>query len=154
MQVTYASDEPRLFWLLEKCEDPQLSPMPESRWRSFWDLLCIPMVRFRSAPKENYRGTKTITNNFARWPKQRLWKVVNSVFPLRPYVEKLAQHFEKQAQQILWKCVKKSTFLLLMEWIFSIEDIILVQNSPVLWNFVELASSSKNLGINTLFIVK
>ena len=33
------------------------------------------------------------------------------VFPLRPYVAKLAQHFEKLAQQILWEWVKKMLFL-------------------------------------------
>ena len=44
------------------------------------------------------------------WPQEinnESW----SVFPLRPYVAKLAQHFEKLTQQILWEWVKKMLFL-------------------------------------------
>ena len=37
----WRSDDSRLFWLLEKPEDPQFEPMPGSKWRRFWDLLCI-----------------------------------------------------------------------------------------------------------------
>ena len=36
---------------------------------------------------------------------------VEPAFPLRPYVAKLAQHFDKLAQQILWELVKKMLFL-------------------------------------------
>ena len=35
---------------------------------------------------------------------------IEPVFPLRPYVVKLAQHFEKLSQQILWEWVKKNAF--------------------------------------------
>ena len=34
-----------------------------------------------------------------------------AVFPLRPYVAKLAQHFEKLAQRTLWERVKRMIFL-------------------------------------------
>ena len=36
---------------------------------------------------------------------------IGAAFPLRPYVAKLAQHFEKLAEQILWEWVKKMPFL-------------------------------------------
>ena len=36
---------------------------------------------------------------------------LRAVFPLRPYVAKLAQHFEKLAQQILCEWVKKMLLL-------------------------------------------
>ena len=45
MQVTHASDEPRLFWLRENPEDPKFSPMPGSRWRRFWHLWSISVLR-------------------------------------------------------------------------------------------------------------
>ena len=48
-----------------------------------------------------------------------------AVFPLRPYVAKLAQHFGNLAQQILWKCLKKMSFP-----VFSLDAIILTQELP------------------------
>ena len=44
MQVTYAPDEPRLFWLREKPEDPNLSPHAGIKMAQVLDLLCKSMV--------------------------------------------------------------------------------------------------------------
>ena len=45
-QVTCTPDEPQLFWLQGKPkETPNLSPMPGSKWRRFWDLHCISVIQ-------------------------------------------------------------------------------------------------------------
>ena len=64
---------------------------------------------------------------------------LSPVLTLRPYVAKLAQHFEKLAQQILWKRVK------IKEPVFSIETIILVQEPLQFVTFCRIGSCSKTL---------
>ena len=44
MQVTYTHDEPRLFWLREKPDDPKLSPMQGSKWCRVRYLWCTSVV--------------------------------------------------------------------------------------------------------------
>ena len=38
-------DEPRLFWLREKPEDPQFEPHAGIKVAHVWDLPCISMIR-------------------------------------------------------------------------------------------------------------
>ena len=76
-----------------------------------------------------------------------------AVFPLMLYVAKLAQHFGKLAQQILWKCVKKMLFLVswanFHPWSYHFGT----KAPPILGNFVELAQAQpgklKNFRGNT-----
>ena len=67
-----------------------------------------------------------------------------SVFPLRLYLVKLAQHFGKLAQQILWKSVKKIIFLdnLACQFLAYANDFG-ARTPEILWNLVELAQAEK-----------
>ena len=64
------------------------------------------------------------------------------VFPLWPYVVKLAQHFERLAQlQILWKWVKNMFFFLIIKALFNKR--FWCKKPPILSNLVELAQAQK-----------
>ena len=44
--MTYAPDEPRLFWLQENQKKPNLSPLLGWKWRRFWDLRCRSVIYY------------------------------------------------------------------------------------------------------------
>ena len=58
MLVTYAPNKSWLFWLREKPEDPNLSIMPGSNWRRFWDLFRISVT-----PNSKYSNSRTAYPN-------------------------------------------------------------------------------------------
>ena len=69
------------------------------------------------------------------------WQWFSSVFRLRPYVAKLAQHFGKLVQQILCKCTRKMLFLVnwahFQPWSYHFG----ARTVTILLNFVELAKA-------------
>ena len=86
--------------------------------------LCCFLVQVQTCPFE-----------LITWTFQILGGVIfvgGSVFPLRLYIMKLAQHFGKWTQQFCENGEKKMLFLV-NEAIFSIEAIILAQEFPQLW---------------------
>ena len=68
--------------------------------------------------------------------------LLKPMFPLRlyTYVAKLAQHFEKLAQQILWKmcCIFLISWANFQPWSYKFG---LRTRNQILWNFVELAQA-------------
>ena len=79
---------------------------------------------------------------------EKMCKYSPAAFPLRPYVPKLAQHFEKLAQQILWKWVKKMLFLDNLAN-FKPKLMILVQEPLQFWQIWSNWPKLKNLRGNT-----